>query len=145
MAIDSWIGTTDGKFTTVATNWKSGVALANGDAALIPKTASQNIDDELVCSETLVGFEVEEGAEVTIGKWSAADLAEYLKIILLHSAAYYDATLAGAGETFLHVTNYDNIFVPYAPAASSSNFGLNLQALNDGTGAGKLFSFIKSC
>lgn len=140
MATDQWIGTTDGKFLTVNTNWKSGTAPANGDAALIPKTATQDINDSLDASAvTMVGFETEKDAAISIGTFTAAGLIVPLKITLLHSAAYYNATLAGSGESALHFINYGTIFVNEAPAASSTNYGLNLTGTNDETGDGKVF------
>jgi len=138
MAIDQWTGQTDGSLTT-AGNWKSGAALVNGDAALFPKTATQDGNADLdVSAVTLVGFEVEKDCSVSLGKFSAADLMEYAKFTLLHAAAYYNAILRGSGESWLHFTNYALIHVAEAPDASSSNYGMNLTGLMDGTGAGKI-------
>lgn len=132
-ATDTWIGTTDGKFIAVDANWYSATAIASGDAVVVPKTAAQDIDDSLDADAvTLVGFEVEEGADIAIGTYTAAGLIVPLKITMLDTGSYYDVTLAGSGETFLQVTDYANIFVTEAPEASSSNYGLNLTGLCDG-------------
>lgn len=132
-----WEGGTDGDYETAA-NW-SGIVPVSTDSVRIAKTASQAIDTNLDQSAVdLKDFLVEKDCEVEIGKFSVTAQLEYLKI-LLKSTTYWDATLRGSGESYLHFTNYRNIFVEEAPAASSSNFGLNLQALNDETGAGKVF------
>ena len=139
MAIDQWIGVTDGDLQT-ATNFKSGVALASGDALLVPKTATQAINASLDLSAiTLVGMETEKDSSVIIGTFTAAGLIVPAKFTMLHSAAYGNVTLAGSGEAALYFANYGTIFVNEAPAASSVNYGLNLTGIMDGTGDGKIF------
>lgn len=132
-----WEGGTDGDYTD-ATNW-SGVTPVSTDSVRIPKSATQQIDENLDQSAVdLKDFLVEKDCSVQIGNFSVTAQLEYLKI-LLKSTTYWDATLRGSGESYLHFTNYRNIFVEEAPAASNGNFGLNLQGLMDGTGAGKVF------
>ena len=139
MAIDQWIGAVDGSLST-AGNFKSGVALAAGDGLLVPKTATQAINADLdLSATTLVGFETEKDCSVIIGTFTAAGLIVPAKFTLLHAAAYYDAILAGNGEAALYFINYGNIFIREAPAASSTNYGLNITGTNDETGTGKIF------
>lgn len=140
MAIDQFTGETDGKYTGEATNWKSDSVIVNGDATLIPKTTTQAINDGLDASAiTQVGFEVEKDCTAAIGTFTVAGLITPLQITLLHSAAYYNARLAGSGEAALYFIDYGTLYIDEAPAASTVNYGLNITGINDETGDGKIF------
>ncbi len=141
MAIKIWQGK-EGTDVSKGGNWSSGTIPANGDSIVVPSDASVNMAGDLdsLAAVTLMGFTVEDGCSINIGVREGNTL-EYFEIELLHSAAYYNATLGGTGEIYLRADNYHEITIRMAGAAPGTGrsalnlIGTQAADLTDGRGS----------
>lgn len=138
MATKVWIGGTASHLTdpSQAANWSPSGVPADGDSIIFPAVAAYNVDGyDYTAGSTIhiTGLTVENGCTIAIGS-----LTTPAHFDLKRSGSYYTANLAGSGQSFIQIDNYDTINIMVAASAGVGAYGLVLTGVNDSSTLDKI-------